>query len=630
VLVRSNTNFFPRQGAEPGVVRLFGALPESSGVQFRTVACPSRELHVEILRGPAAGIYRLERSADASLERFVEGARPGDTYNYLIDGVRRPDPASRFQPEGVHGPSEIVDPDAFRWRHESWPFTPGDLVIYELHVGTFTERGTFAAARERLRDLRALGVTAIELMPVAAFAGRRNWGYDGVDLYAPSENYGHPDDFRELVDAAHGLGLGVILDVVYNHLGPEGAYLPQFLPDYITDRHATPWGGAVNLDGEGASAVRSFIVDNAVHWIREYRLDGLRLDATHSLVDDSRAHIVAEIAASARAAAGRPIAVFAEDHRNLASLVESTDRGGWGVDGVWADDFHHVIRRRLAGDSDGYYQDYTGSVDELTRTLTQGWLFTGQHSRYGGHRRGTDPAAIPMHKFVVCLQNHDQIGNRPTGDRLHHTIDAASWRAASALLLTVPMTPLLFMGQEWGASSPFQFFTDLESGLGTQVTEGRRREFKDFPGFSDPAAQMLVPDPQDRATFERSRLDWSERTVPMHQRCLALYTELLRLRSTHRALAASSALRGEAEAIGDDIVLLRREGDGEGVLVVVRLTGAGPVSIDTELSGTSARMMLSTEEPRFAVDPRPPEIRLDGKRIEVLFHRPGAVVLGFR
>ena len=608
-------------------MRLFGALPEAGGVQFRTLACRCRELHVEILSGPAAGVYRLERSAGAWVERFVEGVRAGDTYSYLIDGVRRPDPASRFQPEGVHGPSEIVDPDAFGWRHDSWPFTPGDLVIYELHVGTFTQRGTFAAARERLQDLRALGVTAIELMPVAAFAGRRNWGYDGVDLYAPSENYGRPDDLRELVDAAHGLGLGVILDVVYNHLGPEGAYLPQFLPAYITDRHATPWGGAVNLDGEGASPVRSFIVDNAVHWIREYRLDGLRLDATHSLVDDSRPHIVAEIGTTARAAAGRPIAVFAEDHRNLVSLVEGAERGGWGLDGIWADDFHHVIRRRLAGDCDGYYQDYSGSSGELARTLTQGWLFTGQHSRYAGRQRGTDPSATPMNRFVICLQNHDQIGNRPTGDRLHHRVDAASWRAASALLLTAPMTPLLFMGQEWAASSPFQFFTDLEPGLGAQVTEGRRREFKDFPGFSDPAAQALVPDPQDPATFERSRLAWSERTVPVHQTCLSLYTELLRLRVAHGALAASPALRGDAEVIGDDVILMRRESGTERLLVVVRLAGAGPARIDTDSARRSASIVLTTEEPRFAVDPRPPEIRIERKSVEILFHRPGAVIL---
>ena len=609
------------------MVRLFGALPEPGGVRFRALVSASRELDVEIFSGAAAGVYRLDPSSDGVQERFVEAASAGDTYSYLIDGVRRPDPASRFQPDGVHGPSQIVDPDAFRWRHDGWPFTSDNLVIYELHVGTFTDRGTFAAARERLADLRALGVTAIELMPIAAFAGSRNWGYDGVDLYAPSRNYGHPDDLREFVDAAHGFGLGVILDVVYNHLGPEGAYLPQFLPEYINDRHQTPWGGAVNLDGPGAALVRSFIVDNAVHWIREYRLDGLRLDATHSLVDDSHPHIVTEVAAAARAAAGRPIAILAEDHRNLISLVQPPERGGWGVDGIWADDFHHVIRRRLAGDSDGYYQDYAGSIEELTRTLNQGWLYTGQHSRHAGRGRGTDPSGTPMHRFVICLQNHDQIGNRPTGERLHHTIDLASWRAASTLLLTAPMTPLLFMGQEWAASTAFQFFTDLEPGLGALVTEGRRREFKDFAGFGEAAAQALVPDPQDPATFERSRLDWSERRSPVHAACLALYTELLRLRRTHSALAASAAARGDAEAISTDVILMRRENEHERFLVITRLAGAGPVNVETNSSGASMRIVLTTEEPRFAIDPHPPESRMHRDTLALLFHRPGAVIL---
>jgi len=609
------------------VVRLFGALPEPGGVRFRAPAPASCDLDVEILSGAAAGVYRLVPSSDGVQERFVEAASAGDTYSYLIDGGRRPDPASRFQPEGVHGPSQIVDPDGFRWRHDTWPFTPDNLVIHELHVGAFTDRGTFAAARERLADLRALGVTAIELMPIAAFAGSRNWGYDGVDLYAPSQNYGHPDDLRDLVDAAHGLGLGVILDVVYNHLGPEGAYLPQFLPEFINHRHHTPWGGAVNFDGAGAALVRSFIIDNAVHWIREYRLDGLRLDATHSLVDDSHPHIVTEVVAAARAAAGRPVAIFAEDHRNLVSLVQPPQRGGWGVDGIWADDFHHVIRRRLAGDSDGYYQDYTGSVEELTQTLKQGWLYTGQHSNYAGGCRGTDPSGTPMHRFVICLQNHDQIGNRPTGDRLHHTIDLASWRAASTLLLTAPMTPLLFMGQEWAASTPFQFFTDLEPGLGALVSEGRRREFRYFAAFGEPAARSLIPDPQDRATFQRSRLDWSERTSPVHAACLALYIELLRLRRTHSALAASSASHGDAEAIGNDVIAMRRENEHERFLVLVRLAGAGPVNVDVNWSGTPPRIVLTTEDPRFAIDPHPPESRTQGERVDIRFQRPGAVIL---
>ena len=628
--VRSTFTSLSRDDSDPAAPRLFGAIPEGDGVWFRTFAAASRDVHVQLRTGAAAGLHRLETCGDGTQERFVRGAGAGDVYAYVLDAVNRPDPASRFQPEGVHGPSEVIDPDAYRWRHDRWAFDPQNLVIYELHVGAFTGRGTFAAARERLPELRALGVTAIELMPVAEFAGRWNWGYDGVGLFAPSRTYGRPDDLRAFVDAAHGLGMSVLLDVVYNHLGPEGAYLPQFHPEYITDRHETPWGGAVNLDGPGSTTIRRFIVDNAVHWIREYRFDGLRLDATHSLVDDSRTHIVAEIAAAARAATDRPLGLFAEDHRNLVSLVEPHARGGWALDGIWADDFHHIVRRKLAGDADSYYRDYDGTVDELARTLAQGWLFTGQHSRHSGRRRGTDPSRMPMHRFVICLQNHDQIGNRATGDRLHHHIDAASWRAASALLLTSPMTPLLFMGQEWAASSPFQFFTDLDPRVGVLVTEGRRREFREFTAFADPDLLSLIPDAQDPATFERSRLDWSERTAPAHAASLALYTELLRLRQAHRALAASAAVAGAAEAIGDDSILLWREDGAERFLVVVRLTGSGSVSAFTDAGDARPAIVLTTEDARFAVDPQPPRVHLHADRIEIEFLRPGAVVLECR
>jgi maltooligosyltrehalose trehalohydrolase len=627
VQVRSNVNPTPSEPAEPAVLPLFGALPERDGVRFRTFAAASRDLHLEIQSGAAAGLHRLEPAGEGMQERFIAGAGAGDRYAYVIDGARRPDPASRCQPDGVHGPSEIIDPDAFRWRHGRWRFSPDNLVIYELHVGTFTDRGTFAAARERLPALGALGVTAIELMPVAEFPGRRNWGYDGVGLFAPSHNYGPPDDLRAFVDAAHGLGLGVLLDVVYNHLGPEGAYLPQFHPEYITDRRATPWGGAINLDGPGSVPIRRFIVDNAVHWVREYRLDGLRLDATHSLLDDGRVHIVSDLAAAVRSAAGRPLALIAEDHRNLTALVEPRERSGWALDGIWADDFHHVVRRRLAGDAYAYYQDYEGSTDELARTLTQGWLFTGQHSHHGGSRRGTDPSATPMHRFVICLQNHDQVGNRATGDRLHHGIDAAAWRAASALLLTAPMTPLLFMGQEWAASSPFQYFTDLEPELGTLVTEGRRREFKDFPEFAGPAGLARIPDAQDAATFERSRLDWSERSAPAHAASLALYTDLLRLRNTHPALGASGATSADAEAVDDDTIAMWRGEGTERFVIVVRLTGAGTVTVDTGAPRSGAATVLTTEDPRFAIDPRPMQVETDRGRIAIVFHRPGAVIL---
>jgi len=462
-------------------------------------------------------------------------------------------------------------------------------------------------------------------MPVAEFAGTRNWGYDGVCLYAPTRNYGRPDDLRALVDAAHGLGIAVILDVVYNHLGPEGAYLPEFHPEYLTDRHETPWGRAVNLDGPGSSLVRRFIVDNAVHWVREYRLDGLRLDATHALLDDSPTHIVGEIGDAVRDSVPWPVAVHVEDDRNLASLVEPRARGGCGMDGVWADDFHHVVRRLLAGDAHGYYEDYDGTARELARTIQQGWLFTGQRSRYRQAVRGTDPSCVPMHRFVVCLQNHDQIGNRAQGERLHHTISHAAWRAASTLLLTLPMTPLLFMGQEWAASSPFLFFTDLDPFFGKLVTEGRRNEFKAFPAFSGPG-EIVIPDPQALSTFEASTLQWPEREAGIHRGTLELYTELLRLRRAHRALGADSAAAGDAEAIDDGALIVRRRHADEDFAIVTRLSGSGEVTLAID-GGATGTIMLHTEEPRFATDSMPPIAATQPGAMKVGFQRPGAVIV---
>jgi maltooligosyltrehalose trehalohydrolase len=605
----------------------YGAVPEQDGVRFRVLASPQRRLQLQVLTGAATGTYDLTAESDDTQSYFLAGARAGDRYAYSIDGSDlRPDPASRFQPEGAHRPSEIVDPWTFEWRTGGWQGRPArELTIYELHIGTFTPQGTFAAARERLRDLHDLGITAVELMPVAEFPGTRNWGYDGVHLFAPSHNYGRPDDLRAFVDAAHALHIAVILDVVYNHLGPEGNYLPQFYPAYMTDRHHTPWGSAVNLDGPGSAGVRRFVVDNAVSWITEYRLDGLRLDATHALIDTSPRHIVADVAAAARAAAPWPVAIYAEDHRNLASMVAPADEDGWALDGVWADDLHHVLRRRLAGDDRAYYQDYAGSIDELTRTLHQGWLFCGQYSLYEDANRGTDPSRIPMHRFVVCLQNHDQVGNRAIGDRLHHSIGDAVWRAASTLLLTSPMTPLLFMGQEWAASSPFQYFTDLEPALGVLVTEGRRREFKDFPEFASADARERIPSPQSTATFERSRLDWGERERPGHAHSLALYTDLLRLRAAHRALAASEATSIDVSAPDGATIVMRREADGERFLIVVRLEGSGTVGIEHQAAAAPAAM-FTTEESRYTTDAAPIEVRRSDGGLSVTFRRPGAVI----
>jgi maltooligosyltrehalose trehalohydrolase len=613
----------------------FGAVPMTGGVRFRIWAPGVRELILLLLDGAAAGAYRPGRDEDGVFDIIVDKAGAGDRYSYRLDGgASRPDPASRFQPDGVHGPSQIVDAASFAWTDRRWMGrAPRDLIVYELHVGTFSPAGTFAGVIDRLPHVRDLGVTALELMPVADFAGLRNWGYDGVCLYAPSRAYGSPEDLRRLVDAAHALGIAVLLDAVYNHLGPEGAYLPQFNPQYLTHGSPTPWGQAVTLDGPGSAMVRRFIIDNAVHWIREYHFDGLRLDATHSLIDNTPRHIVRDLAAAVHAVSNRPVVIHAEDYRNMAAMVDDVENGGWGLDGFWADDFHHAMRRFLAGDTQAYYMDYAGTTSEIARIIRHGWLFTGQYSTFLNEIRGTDPSGISLRRSVVCLQNHDQIGNRAMGERLHHQIAPEVWRAASTVLLMAPMTPLLFMGQEWSASTPFQFFTDLESGLGQLVTQGRRREFAGFPEFSAPDARMRIPDPQALSTFEASRLKWEEIDDPSHASVLALYRALIALRLDNPALGAADETMGDAVALDENTLLMRRHDEEVVYWIVAKLGNRGPVNLDAipETDGLGHggqwEVLMTTEEPLFATDPRPPIIDCSGDSPRIRFARPGAVVL---
>ena len=613
----------------------FGALPVPGGVRFRIWAPAAAALDLILHDGAAAGSHPMPRDAEGVFDRTVDKAGAGDRYRYRIDeGNPLPDPASRFQPDGVHEASQVDDPAAFAWSDAGWSAPPArDLILYELHVGTFSPEGTFAGATALLPKVRDLGVTAIELMPVADFPGARNWGYDGVLLYAPARAYGCPDDLRRLVDEAHRLGLAVLLDVVYNHLGPEGAYLSRFNPQYFSDRHVTPWGAAVNLDGEGSGMVRRFITDSARHWVREYHMDGLRLDATHALIEADGGAMIRDIAAAVRRDEIRPILIHAEDDRNLSAMIEDAQAGGWGLDGVWADDFHHILRRGLAGDSHGYFADFSGTASELARTVVQGWLFTGQASAHLGRTRGTDPSAAPMHRFVVCLQNHDQIGNRAMGDRLNMQVPADAWRAASAVLLTAPMTPLIFMGQEWAAGTPFQYFTDHAPELGRLVTEGRRKEFAAFPDFSNESARRRIPDPQSPATFEASRLRWEERGDPAHKASLALYRTLIALRLEHHALGASDERQGEAFAPDADTLVVRRRDRNDTFLIVARLRGGGDVDFSSaaDVRGDAPwDVILTTEEPLFALDPAPPAID-QGPGITVIrFRRPGAVILGSR
>ncbi len=605
----------------------FGAVPTEGGTRFRVWATAPRDLKLHIATAAGTTIHRPARGENGIWEIDLPGVDAGARYAYSIDGGDpRPDPASRFQPDGVHGWSEVIDPRRFSWTDQAWKgLDPATVVIYELHVGTFAGRGTFAEVTERLQYLRDLGVTAIELMPVADFAGRRNWGYDGVSLFAPSRAYGRPEDLRALIDRAHAIGLGVIIDVVYNHLGPEGAYLPQFSPEFLTAKHATPWGDAVNLDDKGCEHVRRLLSDNALHWVHEYHVDGLRLDATHALIDTSDRPFVAELTRLVHdARKPRPL-VFAEDHRNLAEMVMDRSRGGWDVDGVWADDLHHVVRSAVAGDNYAYYVDYAGTALELADTLRQGWLFVGQHSQHSEGPRGTDPSEVEMRRSVICVQNHDQIGNRALGDRLHHTIDEGSWRAAVVILLVAPMTPLLFMGQEWAASTPFLFFTDFEPQLGCQIVEGRRREFLDFPEFATPGAAAQIPNPQADHTFDASKLRWDDLGLPRHATSLALHRALLALRAAYPALQASSTYSCGADAIDDVTIVIRRSQPGTQFLICARLRDAGRVDLRAALAdGGPWRTLLTTEEAAFASDPQPPRIDLARRVID--FSRAGAVI----
>ncbi len=607
-----------------------GATCGPTGVRFRVWAPERRAVELCVETAGREATHPLGKDADGFFGGFVAGLGPGDLYRFRPDGEGPfPDPASRFQPLGVHGPSEIVDPSAFAWTDGAWGGVPLErLVACELHVGAFTPSGTFAGVVEKLPHLLDLGVTALELMPLADFPGSRNWGYDGASLFAPARCYGRPDDLRRLVDEAHRLGLGVLLDVVYNHFGPDGAYWGLFSPHYFSKSHETPWGAAMNLDGPSSGPVRDFFVENATRWLREYHMDGLRLDATHALADDSPRHFLAELQARVRAAVGRPVLLIAEDHRNLASMVRPETEGGWGLDAVWADDFHHEVRRALAGDHEGYYRDFTGRVADIAAAVRDGWVFKGQHSEHFGGPRGTDPAGLDPRRFVFFLQNHDQVGNRALGERLHHQVDPAAFRAATALLLCAPQTPLLFMGQEWAAPEPFLFFTDHEAALGRLVTAGRREEFRGFSAFSDPARRELIPDPQAAATFERSRLDWGRTAEEPHASVLRLHRALLRLRREEPLLRDTPGRSVHATAAGDDALAIEYGAAGRALLVVVRVRGAGSVDVRPSAGeGRPWRTALSTEDVSFAPDPYPVQVDHSGRGLSVGFARPGAVVL---
>lgn len=463
-------------------------------------------------------------------------AVPGDDYGYVLDGVGPlPDPRSNWQPEGVDGPSRLVDHDEYTWTDHNWTGRPlGSAIIYELHVGTFTPEGTFSSIIPRLPYLRELGVNAIQLMPVAQFPGSRGWGYDGVDLFAPYDGYGGPDALKRLVDIAHSHGISVILDVVYNHVGPAGNYLNEFGP-YFTDHHLTPWGPAVNLDGRDSAPVREFFIDNALMWLRDYHIDGVRLDAVHALFDGSARHFVEELIERVRTLetrVQRTLWVIAETDTNDPRTVRAPELGGYGADAMWSDDFHHALHALLTGESDGYYGDY-GYMWQLAKALRETFVYDGRYSVFRARIQGRPVFGTSGHKFLGYMQNHDQIGNRPSGERIAALVTADLVKVGAALVMTAPFAPLLFQGEEWGATSPFLYFTDHQDrDLGRAVTDGRKREFADS-GLSP----HLIPDPQNVDTFEWSILSWEEQEQEPNADMLEWYKALIRLRKAHDDLS---------------------------------------------------------------------------------------------
>lgn len=511
----------------------FGAEVQDSGrVRFRLWAPSHASIHVELDRG--AAVLPLQGLADGWHELTTDRARNGTLYHFVLpDGMKVPDPASRFQPEDVHGPSEVIDPRAYPWRQDGWRGRPWEeAVLYELHVGAFTPRGTFSAMVEKLDHLVSLGVTGIELMPIADFPGGRNWGYDGVAPYAPDASYGRPDSLRELVDAAHERGLMVLLDVVYNHFGPEGAYLHKVAPQTFTERHKTPWGAAINMDGAEARPVREFFIHNALYWLEEFRLDGLRLDAVHAILDDSPRHFLDELAERVRGSfPERHVHLVLENEENEASLLIRDDAGRPRLySAQWNDDVHHVLHVAGTAEVHGYYGDYHDAGVKLGRALAEGFAFQGEPMSYRGAPRGEPSAQLPPTAFVAFIQNHDQIGNRACGERLTVLASEAANRALAAVYLLLPQIPMLFMGEEWGARQPFPFFCDFEPGLAKAVREGRRAEFARFPEFQDPHRREQIPDPTAPGTFNAAKLGWEALANPPHADWLDRYRKILQIR----------------------------------------------------------------------------------------------------
>jgi malto-oligosyltrehalose trehalohydrolase len=566
----------------------FGAEIADHGVAFRLWAPRAQNVALRLDETGGDDIP-MRHEGEGWFSAVTDRAGPGTRYRYAVDGTAYPDPASRCQPEGVHGPSEVVDPRAYAWRDAGWRGRAWEeIIIYELHLGTFSETGDCAGAIRHLDALRELGVTAVELMPIAEFPGDRNWGYDGTFLYAPSSRYGRPEALKALIDGCHARGLAVLLDVVYNHFGPEGNYLPAIAPPFFTERLHTPWGAAIDFAGRESRRVRDFFVKNALYWLGEYHVDGLRFDAVHAIRDDSTPDIIDEIGETVRRrVTDRETHLILENDRNEARRLRRRDGRPDRFTAQWDDDLHHALHVAITGETLGYYGDYAADpARSLGRTLAEGFAYQGEASRFrGGRPRGEPSATLPPTAFVSFLQNHDHIGNDPFGTRLAARVSEEVLHVGVTIVLLSPMIPLLFMGEEWGSRQPFAFFCDFEPGLGESVRAGRRREFAHYPQFRDEAARERIPDPMAEATFLASRLDRSELQKPDHARWLGRYHALIDLRRRE---------------------IVPRLAGVEGFAGRHRVLQAQAVAVDWQL-GDGARLALLANFSEVAISP-PPEM----------------------
>jgi len=592
--------------------------------RFLVFAPSAGTVEVRLL-SPGERVVLLERDDLGYHHGVVDGVKPGARYLYRLDGGKElPDPASRFQPQGVHGPSMVIDPDAFSWMDLEWRGIPlSSYILYELHVGTYTPAGTFDAIIPRLDSLAELGVTALELMPVSQFPGRRNWGYDGVYPFAVQESYGGPEGLKRLVDACHRRGLAVVLDVVYNHLGPEGNHFSDFGP-YFNDRYRTPWGPAVNFDGPHSDEVRRYFQENALRWLREFRVDALRLDAIHGIMDFSASPFLAQLAEAVgdlRKEEGRMIYLIPESDLNDSRIVTPRNAGGYGLDAQWNDDFHHAIHALLTGERDGYYGDF-GGIGHLARAFTDRFVYSGQYSTYRKRRHGNPARHLPAERFVVFAQNHDQVGNRMRGDRLSRLVSFESLKLAAGVVLLSPFLPLLFMGEEYGEVAPFLYFVHHDDeGLIEAVRKGRKEEFAAFGWVGEP------PDPQDEGTFLRSRPDHALRGTGGHAVLLELHRELIRIRKTDPVLRRTDREGMEVVPFEKERALFILRRDGSARTAAVFHFGDVPAYLPLPLPGEGWEKVLDSADVRWGGPGGEAPERQDPRAESVLAVRPRSFIL---